>query len=130
MTQIKELMTQIHKNNVEKGFWDDKETKNLGEMLMLVNSELVEALEADRINFYVDRKQFDFEYDFVDAYEDSGAFFFAFENNVKNSFEDEIADAVIRLFDISKGLGIDLEWHIKAKMAYNALRPHKHGKKY
>ena len=46
------------------------------------------------------------------------------------AFEFEIADAMIRLMDISVGLGIDLEWHIKAKMKYNAMRPHMHGKKY
>ncbi|MEI2422137.1 hypothetical protein V6O07_17795, partial [Arthrospira platensis SPKY2] len=36
----------IHKNNKEKGFWDTE--KNVGELLMLVVSELGEAMEAHR----------------------------------------------------------------------------------
>jgi NTP pyrophosphatase (non-canonical NTP hydrolase) len=54
----------------------------------------------------------------------------AFSKLVKDTFEDEIADAVIRLFDMSAGLGIDLESHIMAKLRYNANRPKMHGKKY
>ena len=53
-----------------------------------------------------------------------------FEALVKDSVEDEIADAFIRLFDLCGFYGIDIEAHIKAKMAYNATRPAKHGKKY
>lgn len=50
--------------------------------------------------------------------------------NIKDTFEDEIADAVIRLFDLAKGLGIDLEWHIQQKMEFNKTRERMHGKKY
>lgn len=46
------------------------------------------------------------------------------------AFEFELADAVIRILDMAEGFGIDLEWHIKAKMKYNSMRPHMHGKKY
>jgi NTP pyrophosphatase (non-canonical NTP hydrolase) len=49
---------------------------------------------------------------------------------VKDTFEDEIADTVIRLLDLSEGLGIDIEKHIRLKLEYNKTRPHKHGKKY
>lgn len=45
-------------------------------------------------------------------------------------FEFEMADICIRVFDMCGWKGIDLESHIAAKMRYNSLRPHKHGKKY
>jgi NTP pyrophosphatase (non-canonical NTP hydrolase) len=44
--------------------------------------------------------------------------------------EEEIADAIIRLCDIAGIYGIDLDWHVKAKMAYNETRPRLHGKSY
>ncbi len=53
-----------------------------------------------------------------------------FEVAIKNSFEDELADVMIRVMDLAAFKGIDLEYHIKMKMAYNAMREHKHGKKY
>ena len=53
-----------------------------------------------------------------------------FRNNVKSSFEDELADVAIRLFDLCGGLDIDLHNHIQLKMAYNSTREHKHGKKF
>lgn len=54
----------------------------------------------------------------------------AFEESIKDTFEDEIADAVIRLLDLSAGLGIDLEWHIRSKVEYNKNRQKLHGKLY
>ena len=54
----------------------------------------------------------------------------AFEHCIKDSFEDEITDAVIRLFDLAAGLNINLDKHIEAKLAYNRSRDRFHGKKY
>lgn len=124
---LKETARQIYENNKAKGFWDKE--RNVGEMLMLVNSELCEALEADREDKHANRRGF--EVDQGNWHEDDPVRYkMDFERSIKNSFEDEIADAMIRLMDISVGLGIDLEWHIKAKMKYNSMRPHMHGKKY
>jgi NTP pyrophosphatase (non-canonical NTP hydrolase) len=53
-----------------------------------------------------------------------------FEQHVKDTFEDELADTVIRLLDMAKKLDIPLESHVLAKMRYNSLRPYKHGKAY
>jgi len=53
-----------------------------------------------------------------------------FQRDIKDSFEDEIADTVIRLFDLSQGFGIDLEFHIRQKIDYNKTRPFKHNKAY
>lgn len=122
---INEVSKEIHKNNVEKGFWDNP--RNTGEILMLVVSELSEALEADRKNIrctLLDGQKKDLMFEVGDSYK------MEFQSDVKDTFEDEIADAAIRLLDLAVGLNIDLEWHIKAKMRYNSLRPHMHGKKY
>lgn len=53
-----------------------------------------------------------------------------FETDIKDTFEDEIADCFIRLFDLCGRYKIDIESHIKAKMKYNSLREKLHGKKY
>ncbi len=47
MATVKELTRLCHKIAREKGFWDND--RNLGEMLMLVVTELSEAMEAYRV---------------------------------------------------------------------------------
>lgn len=47
-TNIDELAKQIHETATARGFWEEE--RNLGEMLMLVVSELAEALEEHRDN--------------------------------------------------------------------------------
>lgn len=118
---INELIQTIHAQNIKKGFWENP--KEIGTLLMMVNSELVEALEADRENRYTnetDKKELFNSKNFKET----------FENRIKNTFEDELADAVIRIFDICGSRGIDLTWHIVKKMKYNETRPYKHNKKY
>lgn len=116
ITSINDLVQACYQNSAAHGFHDTP--LNIGEKLMLITSELSEALEADRKdNHYTGRT----DMDFAPA---------VFEQYIKDTFQDELADAAIRLFDLAGRLGIDLEWHIKQKMTYNASRPHKHGKKY
>ena len=40
---LKELVIKSYNNSLKKGFWDKR--RNIGEMLMLITSELSEALE-------------------------------------------------------------------------------------
>lgn len=127
MEKINELAKEIHRINKEKGFWDNE--RNVGEMLMLVVSELSEALEADRENRYANNVTTVRVYDDFKV-ENPENFAVQFKLAIKDSFEDEIADTIIRLLDISIGLGIDIESHIKMKMAYNKTRDKMHGKKY
>lgn len=125
-TKLDELAKQIHQDNVEKGFWD--EPRNTGEMLMLITSELAEALEADRDTNYADLDQFEYE---NKSDESNDALFKEnFKLYIKNSFEDEIADTVIRLLDLAAGYDIDIEKHIQYKLKFNRLREYKHGKNY
>lgn len=129
--KLNELCKEIYNENLEKGF--DVAKDNIGQVLMLIVSEVSEALEADRKS----HKALSFEelYRYYELYKKDGggeewSFKTAFEDCIKNSFEDEIADAIIRLFDLCGALNIDIEKHIRLKRKYNKLRPHKHDKKY
>ena len=115
------LSREIHENNKAKGFYD--EGKNIGEILALIHSEVSEALEAHRSGNVL-RKCPD-----VDVESDE-EFKTLFEAHVKDSFNDELADVIIRVLDLAGYLEIDIESHVKAKVRYNTLRPRKHGKKY
>lgn len=120
---INEISKQIHENAKEKGFWDKE--RNLGEMLMLIVSEVSEAMEADRKDNY-----FQGDINSVNKSEGHAHFQVVFTNYIKGTFENELADICIRVFDLAYSRGIDLEAHIKAKMRYNSTREHMHGKKY
>ena len=123
---INEGIAKSHNTAVEKGFWDKE--WNLGEKLMLVTSELGEALEADRTGKYANIKKFK-EFLTSGKYT-SEEYVAAFKENLKDSFEDEMADAIIRLFDLAGKMNIDLEFHIQHKMNFNSTRDKLHGKKY
>lgn len=108
---LNELALAIHQVNIGKGFYS--EPKNLGEMLALIHSEISEALEADRKDHYSVCGTL------AKHLESGGSFTEGFEKYVKNTFEDEIADAIIRLLDLAKFKGIDIDWHIQQKLNYN-----------
>jgi NTP pyrophosphatase (non-canonical NTP hydrolase) len=121
---INELAKEIHENNKAKGFYDDPD-KNVGEMLCLIHSEVSEALEADRKEIFATGNIYS-----VNGWTNNRIFKTRFEMHVKDSFEDELADIMIRVMDLAAYKGVDLDEHIKAKVRYNKLREYKHGKKY
>lgn len=95
----------------ESGWWTDAETggdvRNWPEKffmlwvatkLALVHSEVSEGLEAQRKGL-------------KDA-----------KLPLRDGLEVELADAVIRIFDLAGGLGFDLGGAIEEKLAYNAKR--------
>ena len=132
---MKNLILQAHQVAKDKGFWEQE--RNKPEMLMLIVSEVAEALEALRKDDYADQAiveslSHDLELDRTDEEFMLKAINWktAFEQGVKSSFEDELADVAIRLFDLCGGLNIDLEKHIEMKMKYNSMRGYKHGKKF
>lgn len=45
------------------------------------------------------------------------------------ALEEEMADVIIRCFELAAFLELDIEGAAKAKLAYNRSRPHKHGGK-
>lgn len=120
---INKLAQEIHENAKARGFFETP--KNIGEMLCLIHSEVSEALEADRTQHYTEANM-----DVINGWVSDEDFKEHFNNEVKNSFEDELADVMIRVMDLAAFKGIDLEKHIHAKMRFNSLRAYKHGKKY
>lgn len=120
---IKDIQKAIHANAKEKGFFE--KPRNIGEMLCLVHSEVSEALEADRTNSYCMTN-----IRAVNGWTGDKSFIQAYKNEVKGTFEEEMADIIIRVLDLCAYKNIDIEQHIKAKMRYNSKREKYHGKKY
>lgn len=76
--------------------------------LCLVISELMEAVEADRKGMHANRDNF--EYYMKQRKRDDGEFMYAFKHGIKDSVEDELADACIRLLDLAGLRGVDVEY--------------------
>jgi hypothetical protein len=72
--------------------------KNVGELLMLVVTELAEGMEGARKGLADDKLPH------------------------RTMLEVELADAVIRIFDMAGGLGLDVAGAIAEKLAFNANR--------
>ena len=132
---INTLIKLAHEKAKNGGWWDAE--RNIGELLMLIVSELSEGLEALRKDHYADKSVVTDLYNDLAINSHDEEFVLneeqwknSFENNVKNTFEDELADVAIRLFDLCGGLNVDLEKHIDLKMKYNSMRGYKHGKKF
>ena len=53
----------------------------------------------------------------------------AFRKDDDINFREELADIVIRVFDMSEGLGVDIKSEIFEKHQINISRPYKHGGK-
>jgi NTP pyrophosphatase (non-canonical NTP hydrolase) len=118
---INDSAKTILNNNIEKGF--NNPNYNIGELLMLITSELGEAVESHRKGKFSDWESFYKDVNEIGEIE-------SFKIHIKDTFEDEIADAVLRLLDLSARLNIDLEKHINSKVEFNKTRPYLHGKNY
>lgn len=109
---INSLTRACHMITVDKGFWDGEiiegQKRNDGEMIALMHSELSELLEAVRDK---EPKQDRHCPEFLNR-------------------DIELADLLIRAFDYAQSRGINLGGAIIAKMAVNAARPYKHGRKF
>jgi NTP pyrophosphatase (non-canonical NTP hydrolase) len=132
---INTLIKLAHEKAKNGGWWDAE--RNVPELLMLIVSELSEGLEALRKDHYANKSITTDLYNdlIVNSHDEEfvlneSDWKASFEKSVKNSFEDEMADVAIRLFDLCGGLNVDLEKHIDLKMKYNSMRGYKHGKKF
>lgn len=98
---INGLRDIVHKANVK--WWRDLHTgapieRNKGEQLMLIVSEISEAMEGERKSLQDDKLPH------------------------RKMAEVELADALIRILDYAGGHGYDLGGAFVEKMAYNATR--------
>lgn len=108
---LNSIARQVHNTAKEKGWWDTN--RQVPECLALIHSEISEALEEYRI--LEDGKSFD-EIRWTPQGKPEG-------------FAVELADAIIRILDLSGHLGIDLDIALIEKMNYNKEREHRHGNK-
>lgn len=127
---INQLAKEIHEGNKKRGFYEGE--KNIGEMLALIHSEVSEALEADRKGRYakLDAYRACEVTDDMNETDMHNYKLTCFKDLIKDTFEDELADIVIRVFDLAAYKGIDIEAHIALKLYFNSSRPYKHGKNY
>ena len=127
---INEQCEKQHKMMLDKGF----ESKDFARDLMLIVSELSEALEADRRGKDANKLPLPIEKSLLcrigDSDFDEGTWKSYFESYVKDTIQDEIADALLRIMDLCGRYDIDIDTHVAIKSYYNSLRKPKHGKKY
>lgn len=102
-----ELAEEIHKNAVDKGFWDrPADPIFVAKQMMMIVSEVSEAMEALR-------KEMD-----------------------PDQISDEFADILIRTLDLYAGIAHagyvkkSLDYAVKEKMEKNSKRPMKHGVRF
>ncbi len=100
------LMLRCHHAAVRSGWWgghgkpDPRDNPMcFAQKLMLVVSELAEAMEGDRKNLMDDKLPH------------------------RTMREVELADALIRIFDMAGAFNMDIGGAISEKMAFNAVRP-------
>lgn len=94
---INGIVAYAHNQAVEAGW--HKTPRETGTMLALIHSEISEAMEGDRKDLMDDHLPH------------------------RKMFEVELADAVIRIFDLAGLKGLDLGGAIVEKLEYNRTRP-------
>ena len=106
-TVFDDLSIELHKTAVEKGFWpEDVDDIFVTKQLMMIVSEAVEVMEAIR--------------------KDKG----------EAEIADEMADILIRTFDLYAGLvehgytRVSLDYAFEQKTNINKSRPEKHGVRF
>lgn len=100
---IRSIAHKCHQMSVDAGWWHDTETWfpleiSVPEKLCLIHSEISEAMEGDRKSLMDDKLPH------------------------RKMTEVELADAVIRIFDLARALDLDVPGAMIEKMIYNKTR--------
>jgi len=106
-SDLNDFRDECFKTATEHG-WHEKE-RTVGEFLMLMVTELAEAMEEYRNNKEIS------EVYVVDS--------------KPEGIPIELADVIIRIMDFCGLHDIDIDLAVKVKMAYNETRPYRHGGK-
>lgn len=109
---LEELIHESYHCAVEKGWWENPHEGVITEKLLLMVTEIAEATEEIR-----------------NGHEPTEVYYNDAKPGKPEGFGIEIADLLIRTFDLCEHLGVDLEECLNVKMAYNRTRPHRHGGK-
>lgn len=116
---LNELRDRAYKTACDHGFHDEELSNE--HCLCLVISELMEAVEADRKSRHFDKEKYKIgEYAECQGWlTNEEKFINVFNRYIKDTIEDELADAVIRLLDLCGLRKIDIE-DFTEEMLYEA----------
>lgn len=123
MGTLNGLAGKIHAENIKRGYWDKPE---LCKFLLLITSEVVELMEADR----KDKHCKHINIGNVNDWEDDLEFYDYYERYIKGTQEEEGADIIIRALDLLAGLEHNIDEHVTAKLRYTRLKGVDPAKKY
>lgn len=103
VTTVRHIQGVVHQLNRHAGWWSDLTTgepkeRNDGELLMLIVTEVAEAMEGVRKNLMDDKLPH------------------------RKMVEVELADTIIRILDYAGGRGLDVAGAMLEKLAYNSVR--------
>ena len=90
------LCVRAYENAVKHGFQEEKYPDY--QYMMLIVTEIAEAVNADRKGKYANRTMFEKNFDTPQTNPESH-WIFCYEVFIKDTVEDEFADAAIRIFD-------------------------------
>lgn len=99
MTLYEKYAEESYNNSKDHGFHDEGDAQSKGEMVMLIISELGECQEADRRDFRSISKEGWNDQMGMLVNPRPNSWKVAFEKQVKNTVEDELADVAIRIMD-------------------------------
>ena len=101
------IADKIHETSCGQGFWQDGDSRNIGEVLAELHSEISEALECLRDGNPPDKNV-----------------------TSMSGGEVQLADVLILLMDIARGYGFNIAEAALAKMKFNEGRAYLHGKQF